>query len=253
MAQRLIVTAPKTVAGALALALLAAAYCQVHGTLEGAAGTLEVSLLWGLCQGAGWGLAATVALALLRRGARAPAGPIIALSVAGAVTGLAFAAGMTTAWLWTVIGGGEAAPPIRQLFDLAPAAGALGVGAGMTTWLWPRPPPAACEWLTLPEAPLLRVRAVDVSMIVAAGNYCELATANGPVLVRVSLGALAARWGKAGFLRVHRGRLVNQARISRMGRNRAGRCTLLMDDGTVVPIGDAWREALAASLGPSHP
>ena len=100
---------------------------------------------------------------------------------------------------------------------------------------------------------MLRVRAADVSMIVAAGNYCELATANGPVLVRVSLGVLAARWGKAGFLRVHRGRLVNRARISRMGRNRAGRCTLLMDDGTVVPVGDAWREALALRLGSSRP
>ncbi|MCE3288266.1 MAG: hypothetical protein K0R83_278 [Caulobacter sp.] len=253
MAARLISNAPKALAGTLVLAIAATVYCQAHGGLEGDQAALEVSLLWGFSQGLGWGLAATAALALLRRAIRAPAAPVVALSAAAAVTGLAFAGGLAAAWLWALTGGGTAASLDRLLFDLAPAAGAAGAGTGLAAWLWPRPPTAVEEWLTLPEAPFLRVRANEVTVITAAGNYCELATANGPVLVRAPLAVLAERWAEAGFLRVHRGWLVNRARVSRMGRGRAGRCTVLMDDGTVVPVGDAWREALALRLGSSRP
>jgi hypothetical protein len=253
MAERLILSARPALAGALLLAIAAAIYCQAHGALDGAPAVLEVSLLWGACQGGGWGLAAVAALPLLRRAVGAPAAPVGALKAAAAVTGLAFAGGVTAAWLWTLVGDGAAEPLVRLMFGLAPGAGVMGVGAGLATWLWPRAPTAVGEWLTLPEAPFLRLRVRDVTVVAAAGNYCELATADGPVLVRAPLGVLAARWGDAGFLRVHRSRLVNQARISRMSRSRVGRCTLLMDDGTVVPVGDAWREALASSLGPSRP
>ena len=253
MAARLISNAPKALAGSLALAIAATVYCQAHGGLEGDQATLEVSLLWGLSQGVGWGLAATAALALLRRAIQAPAATVAALSTAAAVTGLALAGGLTAAWLWALTGGGAAAPLDRLLFDLAPVAGAAGVGGGLAAWLWPRPPTAVNEWLTLAEAPFLRVRASEVTVITSAGNYCELATANGPVLVRAPLGVLAERWAEAGFLRAHRGWLVNRARVSRMGRGRAGRCTVLMDDGTVAPVGDAWREALAVGLRSSRP
>ncbi|WP_283133755.1 LytR/AlgR family response regulator transcription factor [Rhizohabitans arisaemae] len=64
-----------------------------------------------------------------------------------------------------------------------------------------------------------RIRFVDRQAVwyaEAQGDYVRLHTAEGSYLVRMSLAALARRWGGDGFLRIHRSTLVSARHVAEL-------------------------------------
>jgi hypothetical protein len=116
----------------------------------------------------------------------------------------------------------QGAVPLPSLFGFLPRAAILGTTVLLILLAWsrhlaeravaldaelaPAPdgsrPTIAGEWLVLPEAPLLHLRAEEVVLIRSAGNYSEIVTDRQVHLVRATLTVLAGRFaalGSCGF------------------------------------------------------
>jgi DNA-binding LytR/AlgR family response regulator len=77
-----------------------------------------------------------------------------------------------------------------------------------------------------------RTRLIPLTAVTHAeahGDYVRLHTRDGSYLIRVPLGALAERWGPAGFIRIHRKTLVAAAHISEL-RFDNGRAELMVGE-----------------------
>jgi hypothetical protein len=112
---------------------------------------------------------------------------------------------------------------------------------------WPVAPPALPgEWLEIPEAPLLRVRAADVDLIRSAGNYSEIVAAGRLYLVRATLTELADRFAPLGYVRIHRQTIVNAQRVCAVRPQPGGRAVVHLYCGTALPIGGRYVDALRA-------
>lgn len=82
---------------------------------------------------------------------------------------------------------------------------------------------------------------------VGARDYCAEVHAGGrSYIVRESLAALAERLGPERFLRVHRAAIVNLARATEIRRGVGGRITLILADGTRVPVSRSRRALVQA-------
>lgn len=86
----------------------------------------------------------------------------------------------------------------------------------------------------------------DILFVEAAGNYVEFHTAARTHLVRGTLAAWETRLTQHGFVRAHRGRLVNRARIAALKPTPAGDIEITLDDGRVVAGSRRFRGALDA-------
>jgi hypothetical protein len=84
----------------------------------------------------------------------------------------------------------------------------------------------------------------DVLFVEAAGNYVEFHTAARRHLVRGTLTSWEARLAARGFVRVHRSRLVNRARIAAIKPTPAGDLELTLDDGRTLLASRRYRAAL---------
>ncbi|MBC9032428.1 LytTR family transcriptional regulator [Sphingomonas sp. JC676] len=102
------------------------------------------------------------------------------------------------------------------------------------------------DWLDLPEAPLLRIRADDVVLIRSAGNYSEIVALGRAHLVRAPLGTLADRLAALGFVRVHRQTIINARNVRQICRDTAGRALIHLDCGQTVPVGRRYLAAIDA-------
>lgn len=90
----------------------------------------------------------------------------------------------------------------------------------------------------------------DILWVEAAGNYVQLHAAGGrSVLMRATLANLAQRLEGAGFLRVHRSRLVNATFVSAVENLPAGDATVVLRDGARIAASRRYRSALAQDLG----
>lgn len=69
----------------------------------------------------------------------------------------------------------------------------------------------------------------DVRYVEASGDYARLHTAEGSHLVRIPLSALEDEWRDAGFVRIHRSRLVALAHVAEV-RMEGGRCSVVVGD-----------------------
>lgn len=158
-------------------------------------------------------------------------------------------------------------PPLPSVLSFLPRAAILGTTVLLALLAWGRhlenlarggsddmvltPLPEAYsamsgEWLHLPEAPLLRVRIQDVTLIRSAGNYSEI-VANGRVhLVRATLSELAHRFAPLGFVRVHRQTVVNARQIREIRREPGGRPIVHLACGMPIPLGRRFRSAIEA-------
>jgi DNA-binding LytR/AlgR family response regulator len=111
------------------------------------------------------------------------------------------------------------------------------------------PPLKACL------APLIDVRdgtqtlyvpAGDILWAEAAGNYVELHIASGrALLMRTTLAGLARRLDGAGFLRIHRSRLVNPAAIAACENLPAGDALLYLTNGAKISVSRTYRATLS--------
>ena len=91
----------------------------------------------------------------------------------------------------------------------------------------------------------LRVKTADILWLAAAGNYVELALADGrKPLIRGTLQGFETTLAGHGFRRVHRSRLVNAARVVAIEGKDSSDFTLRLDDGSQLPGSRRYREGL---------
>lgn len=90
----------------------------------------------------------------------------------------------------------------------------------------------------------------DLLSVEAAGNYITFNTAARNYLVRGTLASWETRLAAKGFVRVHRSRLVNKARISETKPTAAGDLEITLDDGRVVVGSRRYRDGLTATASP---
>lgn len=87
----------------------------------------------------------------------------------------------------------------------------------------------------------------DVLWVEAAGNYVEFHTPIRTHLVRGTLASWEARLTARGFVRVHRSRLVNRARIAAIKPTPAGDVEITLSDGRPLSGSRRYRAALEAT------
>ena len=76
----------------------------------------------------------------------------------------------------------------------------------------------------------------SILVLQAHGDYVRVSSDEGRFLLRARLGELEERWAGHGFVRVHRGFLVNLRRAVEVRPRLNGTAVLVMADGTEVPI-----------------
>ena len=248
----------------VASVLLLTAYCQLWSTL-GEGVPLSVSLQWAMINTAT--LAAFAGLLWISRYRLfawiEDAHPASLLTTVGLVFGAAACSTMLSTFITAFVGGDgmKLTALSKRLLALSPffLAAAFAVTAVIAAVRWrsvgsfaqlPHGRPGE-DWIALPEAPLLRLRKSDVAVIRTARNYCELELAGRSILVRVTAKQLEQRLAPHGFVRVHRGAIVNLSRVRAVQRGRSGRLRLLLDDGSEISVSkghrDVFTERLAAT------
>jgi hypothetical protein len=85
----------------------------------------------------------------------------------------------------------------------------------------------------------------DVTHVEAAGNYVEFYTPARTHLVRGTLASWEARLVARGFVRVHRSRLVNRARIVSLKPTPSGDVEITLNDGRILSGSRRYRTDLA--------
>jgi two-component system, LytTR family, response regulator LytT len=83
----------------------------------------------------------------------------------------------------------------------------------------------------------------------AHGDYVRVASTEGRFLVRARLSELEERWESHGFVRVHRGFVVNLRRAVEVRPRLNGTAVLVMVDGAEVPIARRQVGELRRKLG----
>jgi two-component system LytT family response regulator len=92
-----------------------------------------------------------------------------------------------------------------------------------------------------------------VRWIEARGYYAKLHTGDKAHLVRHSLTALEGELDPRCFVRSHRGALVNLAFVTRIESSAGGECSLVLQDGTRLPVSGRRRRAVERCLGGNPP
>ncbi len=90
------------------------------------------------------------------------------------------------------------------------------------------------------------VALADVAWVEAAGNYVELHRQGEPVLHRASLTAMAQRLERAGFVRIHRSRLVRRDAINEVVSKTSGDFVVRLRDGRELAGSRRYRRPLLA-------
>ena len=210
---------PRLAMLSLALALAVAVYCLAYTALAGRPETVAESLAWSLVNVLPWvpALEGAKRAASLGGVAAALAGGfaasvILGLGFAGTIEGAAFEA-------WRRV------PAL-----LLVAAIALGLRFGNRRR-------RANDNDELPLLP----RQID--WVRAAGNYVELRWEGRTLLHRSTLAALADQLG-AGFVRIHRGRLVRRDAIRSVETDKSGDFTVTLASGATLRDSRRYRSSL---------
>jgi hypothetical protein len=87
----------------------------------------------------------------------------------------------------------------------------------------------------------------EIILVTSAGNYVEYQLTDGRKhLIRTTLQAQETRLAPFGFVRVHRGRLVNLRRIAAVAWRASGDFEVRLDTGDVIPGSRRFKAALAS-------
>ena len=89
----------------------------------------------------------------------------------------------------------------------------------------------------------------SVLYLQAHGDYVRVASSEGRYLLRARLSDLEERWAAHGFVRVHRGFVVNLRRAVEVRPRLNGTAVLVMTDGAEVPIARRQVGELRRKLG----
>jgi two-component system LytT family response regulator len=94
----------------------------------------------------------------------------------------------------------------------------------------------------------IAVKTAELIWIEAEDYYVRIHSSRGRHLVRTALTTLEGRLNPTQFLRVHRGAIVNVQEVSEV--RDAGALTLVLTDGTEVPVSRSRRAAVESALHP---
>lgn len=97
----------------------------------------------------------------------------------------------------------------------------------------------------------LFVRLEDILWVEAAGNYVELHAGAGPVLHRASLAEMERRLAGAGFVRIHRSRLVRRAAIASVDSRASGDFMVQLVTGETLAGSRRFRAATRLDREPT--
>jgi two-component system LytT family response regulator len=112
----------------------------------------------------------------------------------------------------------------------------------------------APRWLVLRERGQVNVLAAeDVDWIESAGNYVCIRAAGTTHVHRGTLSGIHRRLDPVRFVRIHRSRVVNLARIARLEPLHNGDHRVVLRDGTALVLSRTWRDALFARLEAADP
>jgi DNA-binding LytR/AlgR family response regulator len=92
-----------------------------------------------------------------------------------------------------------------------------------------------------------RVSLIDpaaIGWVEAAGNYVEIHARDATHLVRGTLSGFEERLAEHGFVRIHRSRLINKARVSGFRPTPSGDLEITLDDGRIVGGSRRFRSLL---------
>src|SRR5262249_12341754 len=93
-------------------------------------------------------------------------------------------------------------------------------------------------------ATALFLDADEILRVEAAGNYVEFHTAGKTHLVRGTLAAWEAKLAPLGFVRAHRSRVVNRARIRAIKPTPSGDLIVTLDDNSEIAASRRFRAGL---------
>ncbi len=91
----------------------------------------------------------------------------------------------------------------------------------------------------------------DIFFVSSAGNYVEIHTAHKAHLIRGTMAAWERRLSPFGFVRIHRSRLVNPARVMACRVTASGDMEITLDDGRALP-GSRRHRAVLTGLASSR-
>lgn len=95
----------------------------------------------------------------------------------------------------------------------------------------------------------LLLRARELSWAESQGNYVRIHGGDEPILLRMTLTELEQTLAGHDVLRVHRTSLVHTGHVREVRSTDGGNTTQLrLDDGTLVPVGRSFRDAVLAAL-----
>ncbi|HKH22828.1 MAG TPA: LytTR family DNA-binding domain-containing protein [Solirubrobacterales bacterium] len=89
----------------------------------------------------------------------------------------------------------------------------------------------------------------SVLYLQARGDYVRVVADGGRFLVRGRIADFEQSWAPFGFVRIHRGYLVNLRRALELRPRPGGTAILLLDDGEEVPVARRKRVELRHALG----
>lgn len=110
------------------------------------------------------------------------------------------------------------------------AAGEGGAAAGGASAVVADATPAEDETIPVELGGVTRfVSRSQIRWVEASGDYARLHTSSGSHLVRIPLAVLEERWGRHGFVRIHRSTLVALPHVTEI-RMDHGRCSVVVGD-----------------------
>lgn len=93
------------------------------------------------------------------------------------------------------------------------------------------------------------VKTNAVEWISAEGNYARLHSAGQSHLIRESLQKLELQLDPALFVRIHRSAIVNIDHVCKLITASDGNWSIVLHDGTAIPLGPRFRERLESVVG----
>lgn len=130
--------------------------------------------------------------------------------------------------------------------------GYAGIVGPYVGWRYLRAPPRAAQSA---QAEILEVRdgarrhfvpLSEVVWVEAAGNYVELHRGGAGLLHRASLAAMEQRLQRAGFVRIHRSRLVSREAVAAVESKSTGDFVVRLRDGRELAGSRRYRRPLLA-------
>lgn len=107
----------------------------------------------------------------------------------------------------------------------------------------PEPAPAHQSLFVKTEYKIQRIPLDDILYIEARQNYVAIETKNGRTMSLQNIKSMEERLPPSRFIRVHKSFIVSLEKIDTIEKSR------IFINGTVIPVGDSYREELFRTLG----